>query len=56
MLIFNCSQAFAEFIEPSDAKRLAASALKEWRPRVLQLLAVIAVLLVVYLLAVDGSG
>lgn len=49
-LIGRLPRGMAEFIEPKDARRLAASALKEWRPRVLQIVAVAAAILVIYLL------
>jgi uncharacterized protein YbjT (DUF2867 family) len=51
-LIGRRPKGIAEFIEANDAKRLAAGALKEWRPRVLQIVAAIAVVLVAWLLVV----
>jgi uncharacterized protein YbjT (DUF2867 family) len=51
-LIGRRPKGIAEFIETQDAQRLAASALSQWRPRVLQVVAAIAVILVIYLLVV----
>lgn len=51
-LIGRRPKGVAEFIEPNEARRLAANALKQWRPRVVQLTAAIAAILIVYFLAV----
>lgn len=46
-------KSIAEFIDPSDAKRLAASALTAWRPLVMRVVLGLAVLLAVYFLMVQ---
>ncbi|MEQ1581326.1 MAG: NAD(P)H-binding protein [Steroidobacteraceae bacterium] len=51
-LIGHEPKGIAAFIEPNEARRLAANALKEWRPRVLQIAAAIAAILIVYFLVV----
>lgn len=53
-LIGRRPKGIAEFIETQDAQRLAAGALKQWRPRVLQFgAAIVAILVVSYLMLRD---